>query len=126
MDMASTTAPATMTPQTFAFAVYLASSTYRTTDVIHMTVAVLNLTDKAQTLTFKDGCQGDYTIGSFDMIQHTTCQPGPTYFTVDPHSVKSVPLAHYPSIYMIPPGTYSLKGTIIGYGSMTAPITITN
>lgn len=114
-----------MVKPTLAFSVTIATSTYRQDQVIPIIVSVLNLTDASTTLSFKNGCAGDYSIGSFDMLAHTTCLASSTSFIVAPHGIRQVGLAHYPSVYKIPAGKYTLHASIVGYGGNSVPITIT-
>ena len=117
---------ATISAPTMAFSVTIATSTYKQDEQIPITVSVLNLTGASTTLSFKNGCIGDYQIGDFDMLAHTTCLTAPASFVVPPHEVKQVKLVHYPSVYKLPTGKYTLRASIIGYGGMSVPITITN
>jgi|GEM_PF-4319027 hypothetical protein len=116
---------ASITQATLAYSVYLATTTYSQNQQIPIIISVLNLTDKPQTLSFQNGCQGDYTIGDFDMLKHTTCLPAPSSFIVPPHEIKQVKVVHYPTVYKIPVGKYTLRASIVGYGGMSTQVTIT-
>lgn len=109
---------------TFAYSVTVASSTYHQNEQIAMTVSVLNLSKTTQTLSFKNGCIGTYSIGDFNLSDHVTCLATPTSFTVDPGEVKQITLIHYPSVYMIPVGSYTLHASFAGYGGNSVPVTI--
>ncbi len=124
------TVPASSTPvlsstSVFAYSVTTPKSSYGQNEQIPMTISVLNLTNEEKTMDFKNGCMADYSIADFDMLAHITCSSGPQSFTIAPHAVKQVYVTHYPSVYVIPAGTYELKGSIVGYGGMSVPITIT-
>ena len=125
-DMTSSSTPeAVITEAPLAYSVYVATSTFGQNQIIHITVSVLNLTDASTTLSFKDGCAGDYTIGSFDMIKHTTCLSSPSSIIVPPHGIRQIGLVHYPTVYQIPVGNYTLHAFFVGYGGNSVPITIT-
>lgn len=108
------------------YSLVVASSSYSQNDRIPMTLTVYNLSDTAQTFNFTDGCEATYTIAGWSQLPHVMCQPNPTMFTLSGHGVIQIPLMHYPLIYKIPVGTHTLTATLIGYGSASKTVTITN
>lgn len=107
------------------YEVATAKKSYSQGEQFNILVTIINNTDAAKTFSFKNGCQGNYTIGGFDALAHTRCTPDATMFTVLPHDKATVNLTHYPSVYKIPVGSYTLHAEIIGYGGSNVPITIT-
>ncbi len=110
---------------TLAYSVTIATSTYGQNQIIPITITVLNLTNASTTLSFKNGCMGNYDIGGFDMLAHTSCLPAPASIVVAPHNIRQVQVVHYPSVFKLPPGNYTLTAYIVGYGGQSVPITIT-
>lgn len=124
-SVGSSTGEVSAAAPTLAYSVFIATSTYRKDEVIPIIVSVLNLTGASTTLSFKNGCQVDYTIGNFDLLSRMRCRPDPTSFVVPPREIRQVKVAHYPSVYKLEPGSYVLRAAFIGYGGMSVPITIT-
>jgi hypothetical protein len=108
------------------YSVYTDKKSYSQNDQIAMTISVLNNSAESKTFNFVNGCQGNYTIASFNLDQHIRCTPAPTSFVVPPHETESLKIVHYPSVYKLPIGTWPLSVEIIGYGGATIPaLTIT-
>ena len=114
----------TMGPN-IGYSLVLASSTYSQNDRIPMTLTIYNLSDIPQNFSFKDGCEATYSIAGFNELPHILCKPNPTMFTLSGHGVVQIPLMHYPLIYKIPVGTHTITATLIGYGSASKTVTIT-
>lgn len=125
---AATTTDVVMAPATngpISYALTADKSTYSQDEKIVMKLAVSNNTDKAQTFTFSNGCQGSYVIGDFDSSKHTVCTQAQTSFTISPFQGVQLALTHYPSVARLMPGSYTIKAGLIGYGTATAKVTIT-
>lgn len=122
---ASTSTAANLLNVPMVYSVRTAKKSYSQNEQFDIYVTVMNNTGEPQNFNFPNGCQGDFTIGDFDMVAHTRCLPDPTMFTVAPHDQASVKLTYYPSIYKIAPGNYTLQAEIIGYGGSSVPLTIT-
>ena len=109
----------------FIYKVTTAKTAYKQNEQFDIYVSVMNNTNENKNFNFANGCEGDYKIGSFDLKDHIRCTPDATFFTVPAHEEKVVKLVHYPTVYQIPPGKYTLTATIVGYGGSSVPITIT-
>ncbi len=113
------------TGKIFSYYLNIATTTFSQNKNIDMTLFIYNLSSTTQTLNFKNGCQASYVIGDFDMLKHIVCRPDPTSFSIEPHGIQRINLTHYPSVYTLSPGKYSLITSVVGYGGITTPITIT-
>lgn len=120
MSVATTTVP------DLTFALLMDKTTYRAGDTIPFTLVIANTTKAPITLNFKDGCQAAYEIAGWKMIDHIVCTQATTSITIAPNSTKSAKIVHYPSVFRIPPGTYTLSAYAIGYGGAKRQVTITN
>jgi hypothetical protein len=128
-DQATTTAsssPAVSVYQpTFAYSAVSDKKSYTQNEPITVIIAALNLTDEPQSMYFKDGCQGTFTINGFDMLAHMRCLPDATFFTIPPHEIQRVSVVNYPSVNKLAPGTYTIHASIVGYGGADVKVTVT-
>ena len=119
---ASSTAPA---KDPLTFMVITAKKSYSQNEKIAVVVEITNNTAATTTLSFKDGCQALYTIAGFDLGTHIRCLPEASTIVIGPHQTEQTGIVHYPSVYMIPVGSYTMAVRIVGYGQIDVPVTIT-
>ena len=123
MSSASTTSA--LDSNSLTYGVLIATSTFKQSDIIPMTVVITNKVDTNTVFTFKNGCQASYVVGGFDYLEHTTCLPNPSTFTVASRGSVNLAITHNPSVFKLPVGTYTVKAEVIGYGDVSFPVTIT-
>ena len=108
-----------------AYSVSTDKRSYAQDEQIHITLVVTNTTNQGVTFASPNGCESDYQIGTFDMIEHTRCTPGIAAITVPAHMQEKFEMTHYPTVYRIPVGTYQLTASVVGGGSAATEVTIT-
>ena len=108
-----------------AYSVITSTTTYSQNAIIPMFMVISNNGSATTTFDFSDGCQILYMIDGFNLSDHIVCRPGPTSFSLPPHSSVKGEVDHYPSVFKIPPGTYDMVVSLVGYDSVSVPITIT-
>ena len=121
----ATTSESSLPQGALIYGISTDKESYTQDEVINILVVVINNTLMPKTFNSPNGCQATYSIGSFNMLDHTVCLPNPTSFTVAAHSQQSIKLAHYPSAYKLPVGTYTLTASIVGGGGSSKQVTIT-
>jgi hypothetical protein len=113
-------------PSNMLYVVGTDKSSYKQDELIHITLTVTNNTKEKSAFSFKNGCQGNYTIETFNLAPHTQCLPNASSFVMEPGETRKISMAHYPSLYKIPVGQHTLTASVIGYGSASLTINITN
>jgi hypothetical protein len=107
------------------YAVTTDEPSYSQNEPITIYLSVANTTKQPKTFNFTDGCQGTYTIAGFDMMKHIRCLPNATMFTIPGGELRQIKFTHYPSVAVLPVGTYTLRSHYVGYGGSSVQVTIT-
>jgi len=114
-----------MTRSPWSYSATAEKKSYGQDEQINVAMTITNMTDATTSLNFDNGCELSYTIGGFDFSKHAVCTPGQFSIVLAPHASRTGSITHYPSLYRIPVGSYTMSISVVGYSSVDLPITIT-
>jgi hypothetical protein len=93
---------------------------------ITIEISAQNNTGKEQTLNWTNSCQTSYKIGSYDRLAVISCLQVLTSEKIPAHGYKTWTMTHQSSDFDLPVGTYTVEGTLLGYGSEKVIIKVVN